>query len=139
MQAGLRSTKKNPDREGELRWPDLMRRVNWLIEAGVLPLKKRERWDDLRDLRNETTHMSIRHVMTPHEVLRVLDWPARSTLYSLPRPAATQTRPSREIAGEIVAPSATPDNVKRRCVGWAFCDAGGGTRTPDTRIMIPLL
>jgi hypothetical protein len=21
----------------------------------------------------------------------------------------------------------------------AFCDAGGGTRTPDTRIMIPLL
>jgi hypothetical protein len=41
--------------------------------AGVVPAVKRERWDGLRDLRNETTHISIRHLETSHEVLRVLD------------------------------------------------------------------
>ncbi len=50
-----------------------MRRVNWLIEAGVIPAEKRDRWNGLRDLRNETTHISIRHLTTPHEALRVLE------------------------------------------------------------------
>ena len=72
QQAGGPPNKKL-DHEGEQRWPDLMRRVNWLIEAGVIPAEKRDRWDSLRDLRNETTHVSIRHLTTPHEALRVLE------------------------------------------------------------------
>jgi hypothetical protein len=54
-----------------------MRRVDWLIDAGVISPDKRDRWDGLRDLRNETTHMSIRHLTTPHEVLRALELLAR--------------------------------------------------------------
>ncbi|MGP0100679.1 MAG: hypothetical protein ACLPUT_03535 [Solirubrobacteraceae bacterium] len=72
QQAGGPPNKKRGP-EGEQRWPNMMRRVNWLIEAGVVPAAKRERWDGLRDLRNETTHISIRHLTTPHEVLRVLE------------------------------------------------------------------
>ena len=53
--------------------PDLMKRVDWLIDAGVIPAEKRDRWDLVRGLRNETTHASIRHLTTPHEVLRVLE------------------------------------------------------------------
>src|SRR4029077_4780852 len=68
---------KKRDHEGEPRWPDLMRRVDWLIDADVISPDKRDRWDGLRDLRNETTHMSIRHLTTPHEVLRVLELLAR--------------------------------------------------------------
>jgi hypothetical protein len=64
---------KKPGPEGEKRWPDLMRRVGWLIDAGVIPAEKRERWDGICDLRNETTHISIRHLTTPHEALRVLE------------------------------------------------------------------
>lgn len=56
-----------------MRWPSLMHRLDWLIEAGVIPAEKRKRWDDLRDLRNETTHISIRHLTSPHEALRVLE------------------------------------------------------------------
>ena len=59
--------------EGEQRWPDLMTRVDWLISVGIIPAEKRDRWDLERGLRNETTHASIRHLTTPHEVLRVLD------------------------------------------------------------------
>jgi hypothetical protein len=59
--------------EGEQRWPDLMTRVNWLISAGVIPVKKRDRWDIVRGLRNETTHASIRHLTTPHDALRILE------------------------------------------------------------------
>lgn len=72
QQAGGPPNKKR-DHEGELRWPSLMRRLDWLIDAGVIPAEKRKRWDDLRDLRNETTHISIRHLTSPHEALRVLE------------------------------------------------------------------
>ena len=72
QQAGGPPNKK-PGPEGEQRWPDLMTRVDWLISTGVIPAQKRERWDLMRGLRNETTHASIRHLTTPHEVLRVLD------------------------------------------------------------------
>jgi hypothetical protein len=72
QQAGGPPNKKR-DHEGELRWPDMMRRVDWLIEAGAIPAEKRQRWDGLRDLRNETTHISIRHLAPPHEALRVLE------------------------------------------------------------------
>ena len=51
----------------------MMTRVDWLIAAGIIPAEKRARWDLIRDLRNETTHASIRHLTTPHEALRVLD------------------------------------------------------------------
>lgn len=37
------------------------------------PAEKRARWDLIRDLRNETTHASMRHLTTRHEALRVLD------------------------------------------------------------------
>jgi hypothetical protein len=81
-----------------------MKRVDWLISASVIPAEKRECWDLVRGLRNETTHATMRHLTTPHEVLRGPNsWPARSTVCSLPSPAWTQTRPSREIAGERVA------------------------------------
>jgi len=49
------------------------RRVEWLIEHGVIPVEKRARWDAIRALRNETTHASIRHLVMPLDVLRVLD------------------------------------------------------------------
>ena len=72
QQAGGPPNKK-PGPEGEQRWPDLMTRVDWLISAGVIPAEKRDRWDLVRGLRNETTHASIRHLTTPHEALRVLE------------------------------------------------------------------
>jgi hypothetical protein len=56
-----------------LLWGTGTREQDWLIEAGVIPAEKRERWDGLRDLRNETTHISIRHLADPHEALRVLE------------------------------------------------------------------
>jgi Domain of unknown function (DUF4145) len=68
---GPANKKRGP--EGELRWPDLMTRVDWLISADIIHAEKRARWDVIRDLRNETTHASIRHLTTPHEALRVLD------------------------------------------------------------------
>lgn len=60
-------------REWAPTWPSFKRRIGWLIEAGVIPQEKADRWDVIRDLRNETTHASIRHVTPPHEALRVLD------------------------------------------------------------------
>jgi hypothetical protein len=72
QQAGGPPNKK-PGPEGEERWPDLMKRVDWLISADVIPAEKRDRWDLVRGLRNETTHASIRHLTTPHEALRVLE------------------------------------------------------------------
>lgn len=68
---GPPNKKRGP--EGEVRWPDMMTRVDWLIAAGIIPSEKRTRWDLIRDLRNETTHASIRHLTPPHEALRVLD------------------------------------------------------------------
>ncbi len=55
------------------------------------------------------------------------------------RPSAPPERPSREIRREIGDPIHTPCYAPKRCVCRAFRYAGGGTRTPDTRIMIPLL
>jgi hypothetical protein len=108
QQAGGPPNKKRGP-EGELRWPDLMTRVDWLISADVIPTEKRDRWGLVRGLRNETTYASIRHLTTPHEALRVLELLAvETTLCSRPSPAWTQTRPSREIAGEIVAPVRNP-------------------------------
>ncbi len=82
---------KKLDHEGETRWPSMMRRVNYLIEAGVIPAEKHDRWDGLRDLRNETTHISIRHLTSPHEALRVLELLANeiSALFAAPHPSAT--------------------------------------------------
>jgi hypothetical protein len=61
-----------------------------ISEAGIIPVEKRERWDGLRDLRNETTHISIRHLTSPHEALRVLELPAGEVdaLFAAPRPNA---------------------------------------------------
>lgn len=65
---------KKPDSEdGQPTWPSFKRRIEWLIEAGVIPQAKADRWDVIRDLRNETTHASIRHIAPPNEALRVLD------------------------------------------------------------------
>ena len=61
------------DAEGEVRWPALQRRVEWLISSGVISPEKRHRWDTMRELRNETTHASIRHLVMPLDVLRLLD------------------------------------------------------------------
>ncbi len=64
---------KKRDPEGDLRWPDFKRRVEWLIANGIVAPEKRPRWDTMRDLRNETTHASIRHLVMPIDVLRLLD------------------------------------------------------------------
>ena len=50
-----------------------MRSVNWLIEGRVIPPRSGDRWDGLRDLRNETVHIGIRRLTTPHEAPRVLE------------------------------------------------------------------
>lgn len=71
-QAGGPANKK-PDPDGDLRWPDFKRRVDWLIANGIIVPEKRHRWDTMRDLRNETTHASIRHLAMPVDVLRLLD------------------------------------------------------------------
>lgn len=71
QQAGGQPNKKR-DPDGEPRWPDLMSRVDWLVANDIIPAEKRARWDSIRDLRNETTHASIRHLTPPHEALRVL-------------------------------------------------------------------
>ena len=71
-QAGGPPNKKR-GAEDEIRWPDLMKRVDWLISAGVIPAETRSRWNLVRELRNETTHASIRHLTPPHDVLRVLE------------------------------------------------------------------
>jgi hypothetical protein len=47
--------------------------VEWLIAEGIIAPEKRQRWDTMRDLRNETTHASIRHLVMPIDVLRLLD------------------------------------------------------------------
>jgi hypothetical protein len=71
-QAGGPANKKR-DPEGELRWPDFKRRIEWLIANQIIAPEKRQRWDTMRDLRNETTHASIRHLVMPIDVLRLLD------------------------------------------------------------------
>jgi hypothetical protein len=53
-----------------------------------------------------------------------------------PGASAPPRRPSREIGREIVGPIRTRCYAPKPCVCRAFLDAGGGTRTPDTRIMI---
>jgi hypothetical protein len=49
------------------------RRVDWLIEERIIPVEKKSRWEAIRELRNETTHASIRHLVMPLDVLGVLD------------------------------------------------------------------
>jgi hypothetical protein len=72
-QAGGPPNKKPDPEDGQPTWPPFKRRIEWLIEAGVIPRAKADRWDVIRDLRNETTHANIRHIQPPHEALRVLD------------------------------------------------------------------
>jgi hypothetical protein len=64
---------KRRDPEDDVRWPNFKRRVDWLIEHGIIPVEKRGRLDAIRELRNETTHASIRHLVMPLDVLNVLD------------------------------------------------------------------
>jgi hypothetical protein len=71
--AGGPPNKKADPEDGQPTWPSFKRRVDWLIASGVIPAEKRDRWDVIRDLRNETTHASIRHLTPPHEGLRVLE------------------------------------------------------------------
>lgn len=47
--------------------------TEWLIENDLIPVEKRGRWDAIRELRNETTHASIRHLVMPLDGLNVLD------------------------------------------------------------------
>lgn len=80
--------------EGDLRWPDFKRRVEWLIADGIIAPEKRHRWDTMRDLRNESTHASIRHLVMPIDVLRLLDSSRRrSTLCSSHNRVATPRNP----------------------------------------------
>ena len=58
QQAGGPPIKKR-DHEGELRWPDLMRRVDWLIEAGVIPAEKHDRRDAGGGTRTPDTRIMI--------------------------------------------------------------------------------
>jgi hypothetical protein len=47
--------------------------------------------------------------------------------------------PCSRLTGKSLGKSTAPVIVSKRRDFQAFSDAGGGTRTPDTRIMIPLL
>ena len=69
---GPPNTKPDPE-NGQPTWPPFKRRVDWLLAQGVIPEQKRARWDLIRELRNETTHASIRHIEPPTESLRVLE------------------------------------------------------------------
>lgn len=73
LQAGGPPNKKRDPEDGQARWPDFKRRVEWLIEHSVIPVEKRGRWDAIRELRNETTHASIRYLVMPLDGLNVLD------------------------------------------------------------------
>lgn len=73
QQAGGPPNKKRDPEDGQARWPDFKRRVEWMIEHGVIPVEKRGRWDAIRELRNETTHASIRYLVMPLDGLNVLD------------------------------------------------------------------
>ncbi|MGO9321838.1 MAG: hypothetical protein ACLQBY_13690 [Solirubrobacteraceae bacterium] len=64
--------RRDPD-DDTPTWPSFKRRVDWLIENGAIPPEKRGRWDTIRELRNDTTHASFRHVAPPTESLRVLE------------------------------------------------------------------
>ncbi len=69
---GPASKRRDPD-EDTPTWPSFKRRVDWLIENSVIPAEKQGRWNTIRELRNETTHASIRHISPPTESLRVLE------------------------------------------------------------------
>jgi hypothetical protein len=73
QQAGGPPNKKPNPEDGQPTWPSFKRRVDWLIENGVIAAEKQHRWDAIRELRNETTHASIRHLAMPIDALRVLD------------------------------------------------------------------
>ncbi|HEX4838673.1 MAG TPA: hypothetical protein VFV03_09150 [Solirubrobacteraceae bacterium] len=91
QQAGGPPNKKPDPEDGQPTWPPFKRRVDWLLAQGIIPEQKRARWDVIRELRNETTHASIRHIEPPTESLRVLELLADeiSTLFDslLPEPA----------------------------------------------------
>lgn len=74
LPAGRRPAEQEarPRRRGALARPDAPRE---LAHRGRRDPRReaRDRWNGLRDLRNETTHISIRHLTTPHEALRVLE------------------------------------------------------------------
>ncbi len=69
---GPPNKKPDPD-DGQPTCPSFKRRVDWLIDNGVIATDKRHQWAAIRELRNETTHASIRHLVMPVDVLRVLD------------------------------------------------------------------
>jgi hypothetical protein len=64
--------RRDPD-DGTPTWPSFKGRIDGLIDNGIIPPEKSGRWDTIRELRNETTHMSIRHISPPTESLRVLE------------------------------------------------------------------
>jgi hypothetical protein len=72
-QAGGPPAKTRDPDDDTPTWPSFKRRVDWLIENGTIPSEKRGRWDAIREMRNETTHASFRHVAPPTESLRVLE------------------------------------------------------------------
>ncbi len=83
----------------------------------------------------QTGQRILRHFIVP-------TWRRPSAPKSPPElpagPSAPPTRPSREIGREIEGPIRARCYAAKRCVCRAFLYAGGGTRTPDTRIMIRL-
>ena len=108
QQAGGPPNKK-PGPEGEQRWPDLMTRVNWLISAGVILPRSGTAGTSCAGCatRPRTPASGISRRRTKRCACSN-SWRPRSTPCSLPSPVWTQTRPSREIAGEIVAPVRKP-------------------------------
>jgi hypothetical protein len=72
-QAGGPPNKKPDPEDGQPIWPSFKWRVEWLIDHGVIATDRGPRWDAIRKLRNETTHASIRHLVMPMDVMRVLD------------------------------------------------------------------
>ncbi len=82
--------------------------------------------------------MGIRHLRTPHEVLRVLE----SLTGEIDALFAPRWGTNAALQGNSWGnsrPRPQPLIASKSLCGLGFGDAGGGTRTPDTRIMIPLL
>jgi len=131
--------------------------ASWEIGTGIIARVSREGWGAkvierlAADLRREFPDMrglSARNLYYMREFARV--WPAQSASETLQQPAAklpwghhmvlrsaaTRRRALEKCSREMPRAFQTCCVLKRR-VCRTFPGAGGGTRTPDTRIMIP--
>jgi len=59
------------------QWPTLKKRLNWLIEQGIIDKTVEKRWDAIRNLRNYGSHATYARIEMPIDALRTLEILAR--------------------------------------------------------------